>query len=129
MAVATETTVTNVKPANREAEVFRFTAGTGGTTAGTIVAMGADGIVMCDGSTTPNVIPLGIALQTATIGNPVDVVTHGPVVCLTGASEGSPVYAADGTPGAPSHSASTKKYSVGPALNTTTVFVRPIYIA
>lgn len=129
MAIAVKTSAALVKPLNGLTIVHRFTAGTGGTTAGAIVAMGTDGVVLCDGSTTPNVIPVGIALQTVAATLPVDVVTHGPVECVTGASEGSAVYATDGTAGAPSHSASTKKYSVGPALSATAIFVRPIYVA
>lgn len=129
MAIAVETTAANVKPANRDAEIFRFTAGTGGTEAGKIVCMGTDGVVLADGSTGNAYAPLGIALQTVAATYAVDVVTGGPVVCVTGAAEGSEVYPKDGTAGAPTHTQSTKKWSVGVAMDTTTVFVRPIYLA
>jgi hypothetical protein len=129
MSIAIEGTAAKVKPANRGTIIHRFTAGTGGTTAGNIVCMGTDGAVACDGSTGNNRAPIGIALQTSAATYPVDVVTHGEVVCVTGAAEGSEVYPVDGTAGSPSHTAATKKWSVGFAVNTTTVFVRPIYVA
>jgi hypothetical protein len=129
MAIAVQTTAANVKMANAETEIFRFIAGTGGTTAGYIVCMGTDGAVLAEGSTGNNRPPIGIALQTVAATYPVDVVTHGPVNCVTGAAEGSEVYSNDGTAGYPSHTASTVKYSVGFAQNTTTVFVRPTYVA
>jgi len=129
MALAIEGTAAKVKPVNRGTIISRFTAGTGGATAGAIMCMGTDGAVLCDGSTGNNRAPIGIALQTASATYPVDVVTNGEVVCVTGAAEGSEVYPVDGTAGAPSHTASTKKWSVGYATGTTTVFVRPIYVA
>lgn len=129
MAIAVKATAADVKPANAATEVFRFIAGTGGTTAGKIVCMSTDGVVLADGSDSPAYLPLGIALQTVAATYPVDVVTHGPVACVTGAAEGSEVYPTDGTAGAPSHTASTAKYSVGVAQSATIIFVRPGYIA
>jgi len=129
MAIAIEGTAAKVKPVNRNTIVMRFTAGTGGTVAGNIVCMGTDGAVAADGSTGNAFAPIGIALQTVAATYPVDVVTNGEVVCVTGAAEGSEVYPKDGTAGSPTHTASTKKWSVGVATGTTTVLVRPIYVA
>ncbi len=129
MTIAVKATANLVKPANEETEINRFIAGTGGTTAGYVVCMGTDGVVSVDGSASPFRPPVGIALQTVAATYPVDVVTHGMVACVTGASEGSEVYPTDGTPGAPSHTASTKKYSVGYAVSASIVFVRPMYVA
>lgn len=117
-----------VNQSNQDAHVERFVVGTGGVTAGHIVGMTTDGIISIEGSTAPY-YPVGIALNTVAATYPVDVVTHGKVNCVTGAAEGSEVYPLDGTAGVETHTASTRKYSVGVAISATEVFVRPLYIA
>jgi hypothetical protein len=128
MAIAVQSTERYVKPLEG-AVIRRFTVGTGGVVAGEIVAQGTDGVVLCDGSASNAVPPLGVAIQTRDAAAQVDVVTHGAINCLTGAAEGSEVYPTDGTAGAPTHTKSTKKWSVGVAESATVVFVRPIYVA
>jgi hypothetical protein len=130
MTIAVKTTAGDVKPANANAVIFRFIAGAGGTTAGNIVGMGTDGVVLCDGTGATNARPpIGIALQTVAATYPVDVVTHGPVACVTGAAEGSEVYPKDGTAGTPTHTASSNKVSVGFAQSASIIFVRPTYVS
>lgn len=128
MAIAVKATANLVKVATPETEVIRFTVGTGGVTAGSIVYHTTDGVALCDGSDTASP-PIGIALTTQVATQKVGVAVLGLVECVTGAAEGSQVYPVDGTPGAPSHTASTKKYSVGVAVSATTVFVQPRYVA
>lgn len=131
MAIAVQTVANKVKlKSSRDVPfVARFTAGTGGTTAGYIVEMSSDGVIMCDGSDGGQ--PIGIALQTAVATATVDVMLSGGIVegACTGATVGGAVYPTDGTAGAMTQSASTKKYSIGPAVSATAVLIRPIYIA
>jgi hypothetical protein len=122
------TGTTGVFSSTVEAGGAGFTGG-GANITGIVESAITDGAVLADGSTGNAYAPIGIALQTVSATYPVDVVTNGEVVCVTGAAEGSEVYPKDGTAGAPTHTAATKKWSVGVATGATTVLVRPIYVA
>ena len=105
----------------------RFTAGAT-IAAGEIVSMSADGYIdPSDCANFPGATVLGISLQAAVSGDRVDVVTFGPVVCLTDATPGSLIYASD-TAGEPSETVGTKDVLVGIAEAATVLFVRPEFI-
>lgn len=127
MAIAKATAANTVKPLDTGTIIRRFTVGTAGVTAGDIVELSSTGVVPCDGS--DGGAPIGIVIQTAVATEKADVVTHGSVVACTGATVGGAVYPTDGTAGAMSQSASTKKYRVGVAQAANIVFVAPLYIA
>ena len=68
---------------------------------------------------------IGIALQAAAAaGVVIDVVMHGPVKCLTGASPGAIVYVSD-TAGEPSETAGTKDTVIGFSESATVLYVQP----
>jgi len=126
MAFGRNTTAELIKPLDG-AVVRRFTAGAT-IAAGEIVALMADGYV--DPANTTDFTAacvVGIAIKAAVSGQRVDVVTHGAVVCLTGATPGSLIYASD-TAGEPSESVGTKDVLVGIAESATVLFVRPEFI-
>lgn len=126
MAIARDTTAKNIKPLEG-ASIRRFTAGAT-IAAGEIVSLMADGYVdPADTTAFTGSVVMGIALQAAAAGERVDVVTSGPVVCLTGATVGALVYASD-TAGEPSESVGTKDVLVGIAESATILFVRPEFI-
>lgn len=126
MAFGRETTASNIKPLEG-AVVRRFTAGAT-IAAGEIVSMMADGYV--DPANTADftaAVVVGIALQAAVAGDRVDVVTHGPVVCVLEATPGALYYASD-TAGEPAAAVGTKDVLVGFAESATVLFVRPEFI-
>ncbi len=127
MAVARDDTIDHIKPLEG-AIVRRFTAGSA-IEAGMPVAMASDGYVdAADGSDTTLSFALGICLTEATAaGDRVDVVTHGPVVCMTGATPGKLEYVSD-TTGAISETAGTKSTIIGVAESATVLDVNPIYV-
>jgi len=127
MAITAPTDTNNIRPLEG-AIIRRCTAGTGGTTAGFIVADGADGVVHCDGNGAAQKKPKGIAIKTAAAGEVVPVVVYGAVMGWTGASVGVPIYPDDTTAGTPSETASTNAIAVGTTESATIVFVSPCKI-
>lgn len=126
MAIARDTTAEHIKPLEGSL-TRRFTAGAT-IAAGEIVALMADGYVdPADTAAFTGSVVVGIALQAAAATERVDVVTFGPVVCLTGATVGALVYASD-TAGEPSESVGTKDVLVGFNESATVLFVRPEFI-
>lgn len=126
MAFGRNTTAELIKPLEG-ATVRRFTAGAT-IAAGEIVALMADGYVdPADTSAFTGAVVMGIALQAAAAGGRVDVVTHGPVVCLLDGTPANLVYASD-TAGEPSESVGTKDVLVGITESATVLFVRPEFI-
>ena len=124
MAIARNTTAETIKPLNG-AIIRRYTAGAA-VAAGEIVAMQSDGYVDPANTTSGFMQPVGIALQAATAaGQVIDVVTFGPVVCITGGTPGAVVYASD-TAGEPAESAGTNLAIVGWVEAATVVFVNPV---
>lgn len=123
MAAARDTTAANIKPLDG-AIVRRFTAGAT-IAAGELVSMMADGFVDPTNTTAlTGSCLVGVALAAAVAGERVDVVTHGPVQCLTGATIGGVIYGTD-TAGEPAESAGTKSTIAGFAESATVLFVRP----
>lgn len=126
MAAARETTAELIKPLEGSI-TRRFTAGAT-ISAGEIVSMSADGYIdPTDCANFPGATVLGIAVQAAVAGQRVDVVTFGPIICLTGATPGGLIYATD-TAGEPGEAVGTKDVLVGIAESATILFVRPEFI-
>ena len=126
MAFGRNATAELIKPLDG-AVIRRFTAGTT-IAAGEIVSMMADGYV--DPADTTNFTAacvVGIALKAAVAGDRVDVVTHGPVVCLQEATPAAIIFASD-TAGEPGVAVGTKDVVVGFAESATVLFVRPEFI-
>lgn len=72
--------------------------------------------------------PYGIAVQDGAAGDTIDIVVHGPVLCLTGATLGAIVYTTD-TAGEPGETAGTKTSILGVNESATVLFVRPQIIS
>ena len=126
MAFGRNTTAELIKPLDG-AVVRRFTAGAT-IAAGEIVALMADGYVdPADTSAFTGAVVMGSALQATAAGGRVDVVTHGPVVCLLDGTPANLVYASD-TAGEPSETVGTKDVLVGITESATVLFVRPEFI-
>ena len=126
MAASRNTTAELIKPLEGSV-IRRFTAGDT-IAAGEIVSLMADGYVdPADTSAFTGACVVGIALTAAVSGQRIDVVTHGPVVCLTGATPAGLIYASD-TAGEPAESVGTKDVLVGFAESATVLFVRPQFI-
>jgi hypothetical protein len=120
------TTAEEIKPLEGSM-IRRFTAGAT-VAAGEIVSIMADGYVdPSDTSAMTAAIVVGIAINAAGAGDPVDVVTFGPVVCLTEATPAAFYYASD-TAGEPSASVGTKDVLVGFALTAAILFVNVDFI-
>lgn len=129
MAITKPTDTTFIRP-NEGAVIVRMTAGTGGVAAGDVVANGTDGVTKCDGNgTAANHIPVGVAIQTATATNKVDVVVLGRVSGFTDGTIGKLVYPDDTTAGSPSETASTNKHAIGFMETASVLFVQPRYVA
>ena len=128
MAASRDTAAANVK-ALEGAIIQRFTAGAA-IEAGEIVSMSSDTYVDPAIGTGVVLSAVGIALPNnggdpaSAEGDVVDVVTHGPVVCLSGATVGALIYVSD-TAGEPSETAGTKDTVIGFAQSATVLFVRP----
>lgn len=128
MAASRDTTAANVKPLEG-AIIQRFTAGAA-IEAGEFVEMQSDGYVDPAAATAVVLGGVGIALPrnggdpAAAAGDAVDVVTHGPVLCMAGATIGALIYASD-TAGELSETAGTKDTVIGFAQSATVLFVRP----
>ena len=125
MALARELDATKVKPLEG-AIVRRFAAGSA-IEAGMYVAMASDGAIdPADASAITLAMTMGVALgpNDYVAGDRVDVVTFGPLVCMTGATPGDVVYVTD-TAGVPSHTAGTKSIILGMPESATVLFVSP----
>lgn len=126
MAFGRNTTAELIKPL-AGAIVRRYTAGAT-IAAGEIVSMMADGYVdPANTAAFTGGVVVGIALTAAAAGDRVDVVVHGPVVCLTDGTPATLVYASD-TAGEPAESVGTKGVLVGITESATVLFVRPEFI-
>jgi hypothetical protein len=125
MAIARDTTAANIKPLEG-ALVDRFTAGSA-IAAGELVVMSSDGYIDPSDSTAAKSIVLGVAVQAAAAAaERIDVVTHGRIKCLTGATPGAVVYNST-TAGEPSESVAGNQTAAGIAVSATILFVRPGY--
>lgn len=119
MAIARDTTAANIKPLGG-AVIRRGTLGDT-TAAGEIVELQSDGY-WDPAVATAVVMNGGIALQAGVVGDVIDIVVFGPVLCLTGATPGAIVYASD-TAGEPAETAGTKSAVIGYAESATVLFV------
>lgn len=121
MAIARDTTAGNIKP---KKEAVRLRGILGATTAaGEIVSLQSDGY-WDPAIATSAVLTVGVAIQAGVTGDTIDIVTHGPVICTTGATPGALVYVSD-TAGEPGATAGTKSTVVGYSLTATVVYVNP----
>lgn len=125
MAIARDTTAANIKPLEG-AVLRRFTAGAT-IAAGELVSMQSDGYVDPADTSAVEVVA-GVAIQGAVSGDRIDVVTFGPVKCLTGATVGAIIYASD-TAGEPAETAGTKTTIAGWAESATVLFVNPTTVS
>lgn len=121
MAIARDTTAANIKVVNSSVTIVR--RGTLGdtTAAGEIVELQSDGY-WDPAVATAVVMNGGIALQAGVVGDIIDIVVFGPVLCLTGATPGAIVYVSD-TAGEPAETAGTKSAVIGYAESATVLFV------
>lgn len=121
MAAITKAAAANVKPL--EGAVLR--RGTLGTTvtAPSPVTMQSDGYWDPTDTSTAQ-LTVGIALQSGVVGDVVDIVMLGPVLCLSGATPGSLVYGSD-TAGAFDTAVGTKDLKIGYAESATVLYVQP----
>ena len=123
MATARDTVAEHIKPLEG-AITRRFTAGSA-IAAGELVSMSSDGYVDPSDSTSAKIPVLGVAVQAATAaGERIDVVTFGPVVCLTGAPPGGLQYNST-TAGEPLETTAGNQTVAGIAESATILFVRP----
>jgi len=124
MAIARDTTAKNVQPLPG-AVVRRGLVGAT-VAAGEIVELQSDGYWDPAVATAAVIRKLGIALNAGTAAgvDRIDIVEHGPVNCLTGASPGALVYVSD-TDGEPSESAGTKSTVIGKSESATVLYVEP----
>lgn len=123
MAIARDTTAANIKPLEG-AIIRRYTAGAA-IAAGEIVSMQSDGFVDPSDSTGAAQTIVGIAQKAAAVGDRLDVVVYGPVVCLTGATIGGAVYDST-TAGEPLQTTAGNQKQIGWAESETILFVRPL---
>lgn len=121
MAIARDTTVDNIKPLEG-AQIRRGTAGAA-IVAGELVTLQSDGY-WDPTSAAAAQLTVGVSLQSAASGDPIDIVRFGAVKNLTGATPGTLVYASN-TAGEPSATAGTKSLVVGYAESATVLFVQP----
>jgi hypothetical protein len=119
MAIARDTTAANIKPLTG-AVIRRGTLGAT-VAAGEIVELQSDGY-WDPAIGTAVVMNGGIAVQGGASGDTIDIVTHGPVKCLTGATPGAVVYVSD-TAGEPAETAGTKSAVIGFAESATVLYV------
>ena len=125
MAIGRDTTAANIKPLEG-ALIDRFTAGAA-IAAGELVSMSSDGYIDPADSTSAKSLVLGVAVQAAAAaGERIDVVTHGRVKCLTGATPGAVVYNST-TAGEPLETVAGNQTAAGIAVSATILFVRPEY--
>ena len=92
---------------------------------GEVVSMQSDGFVDPADTTSAAQQVVGIAIKGGLITEIADIVVHGPIVCVTGATPGAGIHASD-TAGEPAESAGSNAGIVGYAEAATIVFVRPV---
>jgi len=124
MAASRNTTAKDIQPL-RGAIVRRGTVGAT-VAAGEVVELQSDGYWYPADSSAAVIGLLGVALNAgSTAGtDKIDIVMHGPVECLSGATEGAPIYCTD-TAGEPGESPGTKSTMIGHAESETILYVDP----
>jgi len=112
---------TDIKPL-RGARIRKGTLGDT-VTKGDPVTLQSDGYWdMCDTSTAQ--LTVGVAVEGGVAGDVIDIVTIGPIQCLSGATPGALVYGSD-TAGAYDTAAGTKSLVIGYVESATVLFVLP----
>lgn len=125
MAIARQTDATKVKP-GRNAIVEQGVVGAA-IEAGEAVSMQSDGF--WDPAIATGVVKtVGVAVQDGAVGDTIDIVMHGPIECVTGATPGEVVYVSD-TAGEPAEAAGTKSAVIGYALTATKIYVNSQTVA
>lgn len=121
MAAAHDTVAEHIKPL--EGSLLR--RGTLGATtlAGQPVTLQSDGYWDPTDTSTAQ-LTVAIAVQGGVAGDRVDLVTYGPVVCMTGATPGTLIFGSD-TAGAFAEAVGTKDTVIGFAETATVLFVQP----
>lgn len=104
--------------------VRRYTAGAT-ILPGEVVSMQGDGFVDPANTTSTAQQVVGIAIQSVLITEQVDVVIHGPVVCVTGGTPGATAHASN-VAGEPEESAGSQAGLLGWVEAATIIFVRPV---
>lgn len=129
MAFALGTDIRPVGIGDHKAFVRKGTLGAT-TLAGAVVALQSDGKWdPADGSTVA-LKAIGVAVQAGGDGDPVDIVTYGPVKCVSGATPGTNIYVDDGgDAGEMTETAAALKVVIGYAETAEIVFVQPDVIA
>lgn len=129
MAFALGTDIRPVGIGDHKAFVRKGTLGAT-TLAGAVVALQSDGKWdPADGSTVA-LKAIGVAVQAGGDGDPVDIVTYGPVKCVSGATPGTNIYVDDGgDAGEMTETAAALKVIIGYAETAEIVFVQPDVIA
>lgn len=121
MAATRETDATLIKPLGG-AFVRRGTLGAT-TAAGEAVSLQTDG--KWDPAIGTSVVKtVGIAVQAGVDGDVIDIVRHGPVLCMSGATIGAWIYVND-TAGEFDETGGTKDTIIGYAETATVLFVQP----
>lgn len=123
MAIARQTDLTKIDPL-RGAITRRYTAGAT-IAAGELVQMQSDGYVDPTNTTSAAAKVAGVALQSVTAAQPLDVVVFGPVSCVTGGTAGATLHASD-TAGEPAESAGSNAGIAGWVESATVVFINPV---
>ena len=125
MAISRQTTAALIKPLEG-AIVRRYTAGAA-IAAGEIVSMSGDGYVDPANTTAAAAVVVGVALQAAAAAaDVIDVVVHGPVLCIAGGTPGATLHASD-TAGEPAESTGSNAGIAGFVEAATIAFVRPTH--
>lgn len=125
MAIARTTAANSelVKPLGG-AIIRRYTLGAT-VLPGEVVAMSADGFIDPADTTSAAAQVVGVAIKGGLITEIADVVTHGPIVCVTGGTPGTTVHASD-TAGEPAESAGSNVGILGWVEAATILFVAPV---
>lgn len=126
MAFALGTDIRPVGIGDHKAFIRKGTLGAT-TLAGAVVALQSDGKWdPADGSTAA-LVALGVAVQGGGDGDAIDIVTYGPVKCVSGATPGTKIYVDDGgDAGEMTETAAALKATIGYAETDEIVFVQPI---
>ena len=127
MAASRDTTAEHIKPLTG-AIIRKYTSGEA-IAAGEIVAMESDGYLDAADCTSAADEAIGIALKAASgSGELIDVVTHGPVLCLSGATPGATIFTSTSA-GEPTETDTGNTTAVGWAESATVLYVNPEHLA
>ena len=121
MAASRDTTAANIKPL--QDALFRRVQLGATVAAGELISLQSDG--KWDPAIATSVVKsCRVAVQGGADTEYVDAVSHGAILCLSGATIGAWIYVSD-TAGEPSETAGTKDFKVGDAESATILFVDP----